>query len=66
MTTLAYNLIRTEIRELLEYQPAAPVALAATHLGLADQQIIKLDAYENPYGAPPGVAAALAASDSRR
>jgi len=58
--------IRPELLTLAEYHPVATPAQVAVELGLAPEAILKLDANENPYGAPPGVAAALAALDPSR
>lgn len=58
--------IRPELLALAEYQPVATPAQVAAELGIAPEAILKLDANENPYGAPPGVAQALAALDPSR
>ncbi|MDQ2808054.1 MAG: histidinol-phosphate transaminase [Chloroflexota bacterium] len=58
--------IRPELLTLAEYHPVATPAQVAAELGIAPEAILKLDANENPYGAPPGVAAALAALDPSR
>jgi histidinol-phosphate aminotransferase len=56
------TLIRPDIANLEPYTPIVPPDVLATRLGIAPDQIIKLDANENPYGPAPGVAAALADS----
>ncbi|RMD92369.1 MAG: histidinol-phosphate transaminase [Calditrichaeota bacterium] len=48
-------LIRRHIREMAPYQPIEPVDVLAKKLGLAEAQIIKLDANENPYGLLPEI-----------
>ncbi len=58
--------VRPELLTLAEYQPVPTPAQVAAELGLPLDAILKLDANENPYGAPPGVAAALATLDPSR
>ena len=54
------SLIRPEVFEQEEYVPIEPVDVLATRLGIAPDQIRKLDGNENPYGSPPEVREALA------
>ena len=58
--------IRPELAAFAEYRPTPTPAALAARLGLPPAQIVKLDANENPYGPPPGVAAALAGLDASR
>jgi histidinol-phosphate aminotransferase len=44
------DLIRSDVRELEEYVPVQPLARLTERIGLPIEQIIKLDANENPYG----------------
>ncbi len=55
------NFLRPHIREMEPYTPILPFEVLSEQLGIPADQIIKLDANENPYGAIPPVAAALAA-----
>jgi len=54
------NLIRNDIAEMEPYTPIFPFEVLAARLGRAAEDIIKLDANENPYGPSPKVRAALA------
>ncbi|MEE8370002.1 MAG: histidinol-phosphate transaminase [Dehalococcoidia bacterium] len=42
------------------YEPIEPVDAVAARLGIPEEQIVKLDGNENPYGPSPAVAEALA------
>ncbi|RRR75236.1 MAG: histidinol-phosphate transaminase [Candidatus Viridilinea halotolerans] len=55
------SLIRPEIAALEAYTPILPLEVLAERLGLPVEQLVKLDANENPYGPAPRVRAALAA-----
>lgn len=55
------NLFRPEIAELEPYTPIVPLDVLAARLGLPVEQLVKLDANENPYGPSPKALAALAA-----
>ncbi len=54
------SLIRPEIITLEPYVPIVPFEVLSARLGRAPDEIIKLDANENPYGPSPKVRAALA------
>ncbi|XAR64009.1 Histidinol-phosphate transaminase [Bertholletia excelsa] len=53
------SFIRPHLRKLSPYQPILPFEVLSTHLGRKPEDIIKLDANENPYGPPPEVFEAL-------
>jgi histidinol-phosphate aminotransferase len=53
-------LIRPEILKMDPYTPIVPFEVLSARLGLPAEQIIKVDANENPYGPSPRVAEALA------
>jgi len=53
------SFIRHHLRSLAAYQPILPFEVLSARLGRKPEDIIKLDAKENPYGPPPEVAAAL-------
>lgn len=55
------GLLRPDIAALEPYTPIVPLETLAERLGLPVEQIIKLDANENPYGPSPRALAALAA-----
>lgn len=55
------DLIRPDIANLEPYTPIIPPDMLARQLGIPAEQIIKLDANENPYGPAPGVIEALVA-----
>lgn len=54
------TLLRPEIANLEEYTPMQPFEVLSKRLGIPAEQIVKLDANENPYGPLPVVAEALA------
>ena len=54
------DLVRTDISALEPYTPIYPLEVLAARLGRPPEEIVKLDANENPYGAPAAVKAALA------
>ncbi len=53
------GLIRAHIRDMEPYQPVYPFEVVARQLGKDPQEIVKLNANENPYGADPAVQEAL-------
>ena len=54
------TLIRPHIHALPAYEPILPFEVLSLQLGRSPEQIIKLDANENPYGISPAVRRALA------
>lgn len=54
------SFIRPHLLKLSPYQPILPFEVLSTRLGRKPEDIIKLDANENPYGPPPEVFEALA------
>ena len=55
------SLIRTDIEGLEAYTPILPFEALSERLGIALDEIVKLDANENPYGPSPRAIAAIAA-----
>ncbi|KAK1299141.1 hypothetical protein QJS10_CPB14g01234 [Acorus calamus] len=55
------SFIRLHLRKLSPYQPILPFEVLSTRLGRKPEDIVKLDANENPYGPPPEVGEALGA-----
>ena len=55
------RLLRADIRRMEPYTPIVPFDVLSTRLGRAPEDIVKLDANENPYGPSPRALAALAA-----
>ena len=53
-------LMRAEIENLEEYTPIQPFEVLSQRLGIPAEQLVKLDANENPYGPVPAVMEALA------
>ncbi len=54
------QLLRGHVASLSPYAPIQPFEVLSKQLGLPVEQIVKLDANENPYGPVAGVAEALA------
>ena len=54
------NLIRSDIAEMAPYTPIVPFDVLSQRLNKSPEDIIKLDANENPYGPSPRVHQALA------
>ena len=57
----AARLLRDDLRRMEPYTPIVPFEVLSARLGRPAEEIVKLDANENPYGPPPGALAALAA-----
>ena len=53
------SFIRPHLRKLAAYTPIEPFEVLSKKLGRSPQEIVKLDANENPYGPPPEVLEAL-------
>ncbi|XP_065881948.1 histidinol-phosphate aminotransferase, chloroplastic-like [Euphorbia lathyris] len=53
------SFIRSHLRKLSPYQPILPFEVLSAKLGRKPEDIVKLDANENPYGPPPEVMEAL-------
>ncbi|MFZ1754594.1 MAG: histidinol-phosphate transaminase [Caldilineaceae bacterium] len=53
------NLLNPHLSGLEEYTPIQPFEVLSRRLGIPAEQIVKLDANENPYGPLPAVAEAL-------
>ena len=51
--------IRPHLRQLAAYTPIEPFEVLSAKLGRQPEDIVKLDANENPYGPPPEVLEAL-------
>jgi histidinol-phosphate aminotransferase len=51
--------IRADVEEMEAYTPILPFEVVSAQLGIPTEQIVKLDANENPYGPSPKVYAAL-------
>lgn len=58
--TIYKNLIRSDIADMAPYTPIVPFDVLSKRLGIAPENIIKLDANENPYGPSQRVYQALA------
>ena len=56
----AVDLVRGDVATMEPYTPIFPLEVVAARLGCAPDEIIKLDANENPYGPSPRVRDALA------
>ncbi|XP_034677139.1 histidinol-phosphate aminotransferase, chloroplastic-like isoform X1 [Vitis riparia] len=53
------SFIRPHLKNLSPYQPILPFEVLSSRLGRKPEDIVKLDANENPYGPPPEVFEAL-------
>jgi len=60
MTCNLNRLIRSDIEKMESYTPIVPFDVLSARLGYSPEQIIKLDANENPYGPSPKIYQALA------
>ena len=58
--TLYQDLVRSDIVDMAPYTPIVPFDVLSERLGIPAENIIKLDANENPYGPSPSVYRALA------
>jgi histidinol-phosphate aminotransferase len=56
------KMIQIDLKRFGEYSPCKDIQVMAQKLGVSPQQIVKLDANENPYGCSPRVQWALANS----
>lgn len=54
------NFIRPQIRNMSPYEPVLPFEVLSQQLGFLPEELIKLDANENPFGPLPAVFEALA------
>lgn len=54
------QIIRPHLRHIPPYQPIEPYDILSARYGFQEEQIIKLDANENPFGIPAQVAESLA------
>ena len=54
------SFIRPHLREIETFSPADPPELQASKAGITEDQIVRLNANENPYGFSPRVAEAVA------
>ena len=54
------HLIRSDIADMAPYTPIVPFDVLSKRLGIPVEDIIKLDANENPYGPSPSIYRALA------
>ena len=53
------SFIRPHLKKLAAYKPIEPFEILSKKLGRRPEDIVKLDANENPYGPPPEVLQAL-------
>ena len=58
--SLYQNLVRSNIADMAPYTPIVPFDVLSKRLGIPAEDIVKLDANENPYGPSPSVYHALA------
>lgn len=56
----ADDAIRPELRDMAPYVPILPYEVVASRLGISVNDVVKLDANENPYGPAPSVRTELA------
>jgi len=59
--TTGTSFLRSHLLRLAPYTPIEPFEILSAKYGRSPQDIVKLDANENPYGPPPEVREALAA-----
>jgi histidinol-phosphate aminotransferase len=60
----ALNLIRPDITEMEPYTPILPFEVLSEQLGRKPEDLVKLDANENPYGPSPKALAAMGKLDA--
>ncbi|GAU29057.1 hypothetical protein TSUD_278140 [Trifolium subterraneum] len=53
--TTGDSFIRHHLKNMAPYQPILPFEVLSSRLGRKHEDIVKLDANENPYGRPPEV-----------
>ncbi|CAI0440857.1 unnamed protein product [Linum tenue] len=58
------SFIRSHLKKLSPYQPILPFEVLSARLGRKPEDIVKLDANENPYGPPPEASAVMEALGS--
>ena len=58
--SLYQNLVRPNIADMAPYTPIVPFDVLSKRLGIPAEDIVKLDANENPYGPSPAIYRALA------
>ena len=58
-STSASSFIRPHLKDMDPYTPILPFEVLSQQLGRRPEDIVKLDANENPYGPPPEVLQAL-------
>ena len=61
LSGLRKDMVRPDVATMEPYSPVYPFDVLAARLGRAPDELVKLDANENPYGPPPQVREALAA-----
>lgn len=59
LSTSGARFVRKHILRLAPYKPIVPFEILSEELGIAPEDIVKLDANENPYGPPPEVEMAM-------
>lgn len=59
---IAERLLRPGILDMEPYTPIVPFDVLSARLGRPPEDIVKLDANENPYGPPPGALRAISAA----
>ncbi|MQG19369.1 MAG: histidinol-phosphate transaminase [SAR202 cluster bacterium] len=57
------SMIRKNLSNILTYEPVEPISLIANKFGIDEDQIIKLNGNENPYGPSPKIIDAIKRSE---
>ncbi|MBK15622.1 MAG: histidinol-phosphate transaminase [Chloroflexi bacterium] len=57
------SMVRDNLKNILTYEPVEPISLISRKFGIPENQIIKLNGNENPYGPSPKVLPALTSSE---